>query len=477
MFRRSFCAITLGVLALPLSLAACGSAEDPEDSGAEQAIAQALDLGLGDSQSGHRAWRNDRSTLDNAFAALGGQSNLLSLERLSYRTEGERFARGESYFPDDGVLNTHHFEGTVRYDVAQGRSRQDLLRRQATFGTPGQVLALAVKLDGDSGEIEGSESFFGFPGGPLLPDGAGAARRELQLLNPEVLLRQVASGALRTRDIGAVNLGGNDYARILVEDPVRSIRLYVSQRTGLIAALSTLENDPLLRDTTVTAVFQWTHRGGSVSPVPVGAAIRFGEDWVYSEHRSEVRVGETFSEDIFRFNANPIVDPAASRRGALQREFHQGFASLGILRVDGDKSVVTTATVGPGAVLIMGDGYNSLLLERSRGLVLVEAPLNEERSLAIEAVARASFPGKHITDVIVTHHHEDHLGGIRTFIARGARIVIAREASEYIERIAQARSTLIPDTLAARPRPANLLYVEGDGRSLPDATLPIEVRP
>jgi glyoxylase-like metal-dependent hydrolase (beta-lactamase superfamily II) len=53
-----------------------------------------------------------------------------------------------------------------------------------------------------------------------------------------------------------------------------------------------------------------------------------------------------------------------------------------------------------------------VLVEFSDHLTLIEAPLNEARTLAVIAKARELVPAKPLTQLVATHHHFDHTGGV-----------------------------------------------------------------
>ncbi len=53
----------------------------------------------------------------------------------------------------------------------------------------------------------------------------------------------------------------------------------------------------------------------------------------------------------------------------------------------------------------------------------MEAPQHEARSLAVLAEAKRLVPGKPVRYVLTTHHHFDHAGGLRTYVAEGATVV------------------------------------------------------
>ena len=75
--------------------------------------------------------------------------------------------------------------------------------------------------------------------------------------------------------------------------------------------------------------------------------------------------------------------------------------------------------VAEGVWFIGGGSHNSVAIEFSDHMAVIEAPLGEERSLAVlEAVGKLA-PNK-LVRYIITHHHFDHSSGLRTYIP-GAR--------------------------------------------------------
>ena len=85
---------------------------------------------------------------------------------------------------------------------------------------------------------------------------------------------------------------------------------------------------------------------------------------------------------------------------------------------------------------------------------MVEAPLDEARSLAVIAKVKETIPGKPIRVVVNTHHHFDHAGGLRTFVDEGATIVTHQINQPYYVTAWAAPRTLRPDRLARSGKPA-----------------------
>jgi glyoxylase-like metal-dependent hydrolase (beta-lactamase superfamily II) len=121
---------------------------------------------------------------------------------------------------------------------------------------------------------------------------------------------------------------------------------------------------------------------------------------------------------------------------------------------------VRTATAPPvraesqkladGVWLIAGGTHNSLAVDFRDFVTVIEAPLNEERSLAVLAEVSKLIPNKPIRYVVTTHHHFDHTGGLRTYMAQGATVVTHQANKEFLEDVLfnPAPRTLQPDRLS-----------------------------
>jgi glyoxylase-like metal-dependent hydrolase (beta-lactamase superfamily II) len=130
-----------------------------------------------------------------------------------------------------------------------------------------------------------------------------------------------------------------------------------------------------------------------------------------------------------------------------------------------------------GVWFIGGGTHNSLAVEFRDFATVIEAPLNEERSLAVIGEVGRLIPNKPIRYVVNTHHHFDHTGGLRTYLAQGATIVAPEANKDYYERVlfSTAPRTLQPDRFSTyypyfsggrRPLPietVNQKYVISDG--------------
>jgi glyoxylase-like metal-dependent hydrolase (beta-lactamase superfamily II) len=97
--------------------------------------------------------------------------------------------------------------------------------------------------------------------------------------------------------------------------------------------------------------------------------------------------------------------------------------------------------------LARGGTHNSLVIEMADHLVIFEPPLFEGRSEGVIAAAKKSVPGKPIRHIVLSHFHDDHMGGVRTYAAEGAIVVVHSSAGDYIREVLDQRRTLEPDRL------------------------------
>ncbi len=136
---------------------------------------------------------------------------------------------------------------------------------------------------------------------------------------------------------------------------------------------------------------------------------------------------------------------------------------------------IRTEKIGDGVWFLNLGAPQALLVEFKDYLVIIEAPTGEERSLATIATAKRLAPNKPIKYLVNTHHHSDHAGGLRTYVAEGIPIITHVSHKGWYEReIFKNAHTLNPDRLARMPR-APMLETMGDRRVLSDGTMTLEL--
>jgi glyoxylase-like metal-dependent hydrolase (beta-lactamase superfamily II) len=126
--------------------------------------------------------------------------------------------------------------------------------------------------------------------------------------------------------------------------------------------------------------------------------------------------------------------------------------------------MVTSQKLADGVFYLTGGTHHSLAVEESNYIVLVDTPNNEARAAAVIAKAKDLIPRKPIRFIVTSHHHWDHLGGIRTAMAEGATIVTHASNKAFLERVAKTPHTIAPDKLAMSPKPLKIQTVQAMGK-------------
>ncbi len=197
--------------------------------------------------------------------------------------------------------------------------------------------------------------------------------------------------------------------------------------------------DPVLGD------FNYEHEFTNDSYIDLGDGIRFPvgwhshQGWDDNYQAQSINAGHNAFGGVFGdIEANncpdPVEVPDALREASFPME-------------------VDTEEIADGVYLIGGGSHNSVAVEFEDFIAIVEAPLNEQRSLAVIEEAVRLIPDKPIRFLVNTHQHHDHIGGLRTYMHIGATIVTHRLNYEFYTRdvLNYDQRTLAPDMVSLWP--------------------------
>ena len=135
---------------------------------------------------------------------------------------------------------------------------------------------------------------------------------------------------------------------------------------------------------------------------------------------------------------------------------------------------VDAQRVADGVWFLSGGSHNSVAVEFRDFVTVVEGPLNEERSLAVIDEVKRLIPGKPIRYLLNTHHHVDHSGGVRSYVAEGATIVTHQINQPFYERMFQESRIVSADKLSQNQRQA-VFETVSDQHTLTDGARTMEI--
>jgi glyoxylase-like metal-dependent hydrolase (beta-lactamase superfamily II) len=205
-----------------------------------------------------------------------------------------------------------------------------------------------------------------------------------------------------------------------------TLSLFVDRETHLPSRIEQFTIDPATGDSVVATTFADYRREGALNlPHRIVEIRPPGSRTEYLVQR--IAVNEPIDDKAFAFPAT-LVPPAPPPA-----------ASAGVVELAKDVYLVPNQYE---SVFVVFDDYV---------LVLEGGGSNGQTANTIDRI-RATAPGKPIRYVVATHFHNDHIGGLRNFIAQGATIVTTRDAVGPIKALAHApASRIFPDSLSRAP--------------------------
>ena len=207
---------------------------------------------------------------------------------------------------------------------------------------------------------------------------------------------------------------------------------------NIITRLKATVNDNVLGDFNIEQEStEFVTAGTSMWPITWHSHQGWDDNWkFYSESTGHNAYGGKFAT----VHANACDDPVPVPESVKQAQ-------------PPNPAQVAVEKMADGVYLLGGGPANSYMVEFRDFVAVFEAPLSEERSLAvIEQVAKLA-PNKPIRWLISSHPHFDHIGGIRTYNHIGATVVTHMINLEFLNRdvLTYRPRTVKPDILSLWP--------------------------
>jgi glyoxylase-like metal-dependent hydrolase (beta-lactamase superfamily II) len=365
-----------------------------------------------------RSYAEARAVLDRGVEAIGGLAALRGLENVWVEFEGEGFGRNQSLRPEqpydrnarrgrfvlDNTRNAARFEFDYRF-AGNNPFRNLILMRGDTAVAMDLTQRTAAAAPGNTLTIVGRSRM------------------------PHFLLLQALDRAATLRSLGRATLDGAPQNVItFAAANGAQLTIYFDVQTGLPSALESLNPDLVTGEAPMVFRYSEWKNAGNLK-VPGRRVLSVGGDATESIAYRTVRVNQPTHDSLY-------VLPA------------------GVPDLTDSVPAFAKVELGRGVWLLqeVTNGYNVLAVAFKDHVMVVEPASTDAESRRAIAAVKELAPGKPIKYVVATHHHEDHAGGVRAYIAEGATLVTTAGNRAYFERIAASRRTLAPDALSERPR-------------------------
>jgi glyoxylase-like metal-dependent hydrolase (beta-lactamase superfamily II) len=374
--------------------------------------------------AGSAAAQDARTVLQAASAAMGDARSLRSIE---YGGGGWVAAVGQSFAPNQDWPRFEVVNYRRTIDYQNSASREEYVRRQGNHppqgggGTPLQ--AEQPQRFFSSGNFSWNTN-----GAEPAPEPANAEVRLLDIfMSPHGFIK----AALEADDTTATPL-------VLQGQPATIVSFTALNKYRI--------NGTITADNLVERTQTWIAN-------PVLGDMIF--DHRYSDYRDFG--GVKFPTVLHSHQGDPRVNEGHNWKEIRVTDVRVNVETPRLAVPDNVRSAtvppvqVESTQLANGVWRIAGGSHHSVAVEFRDFVAVVEAPLNEARSLAVIAEARRLIPGKPIRYVVNTHHHFDHSGGLRAYVAQSATVVTHQANRDFYDEVVlhPGARTLEPDTLSS----------------------------
>jgi Metallo-beta-lactamase superfamily len=406
--------------------------------------------------------------------ALGGADAMRAIKTMVTKADAKHWEPGQSYsvtgeslFIGDSTITTTadyaNRDGTiVRYDwdrqmrdPALGRVKYSEIR----YPTYGAVID-------DKGEAR-----------PMSSVRQAAAQREARRNGPFLLLRALDApqnvAAIEDQKLGDHALP----AVVFTWGPEKYIIMF-DRATKLPAVVRLREEDHIYGDSNYDMLLSdWKTVAGV--KIAYARSFKLNDLEVQRVTYTEITANPTIAPATF---AIPDAVKAAAKPPATANVPYQWIIRRLFLGryVDSDDIYFPAGgsfamqELAPNVQYIQGAGARNLVVNMKDGLVVFDAPTDNGQSQAALNLMKAKYPGKPIKYLVLTHHHMDHTGGMRAYVAEGATVIVPAQDKAFFEQVAKAPHALQPDAQQRAPKPVNVQGVT-ETFSIKDDTVEINL--
>ena len=395
----------MGMVALSVSICLPGMASDQS---AKKPMAPNKVTANGSVDSNLRA----RKVIDAALDAAGGRDALKQINSVEMKFDGELIHRNQSRRPETPYDRTRTW-GEMAYDMKANK----LMAETRGSWVGGFNWGNRNVLDGKQGlsyDVMNKRAV-------LAPDSFNAEQtRQDSMMQrfPHAALLHAASRDRDVRYLGTGSVRGKSNDIVTVPGPRGDLwTLYIDSATHLVSKYEQVIEDPVVGDTVREVAFS-DYRKEGPAMIAMKRDTYIAGELVGQSHITEAKFNAPIGQEAFAAPAGYPEAKAAPRPGDALTKFGE--------------NVYQYRT---------SSNYNVLLVGFKDHVMVMEAPGSPRVAKEIIGKAKELFPGKPVTEVAVTHFHDDHAGAVKGFMDEGITLITTPGNMSYFNKVASYSST------------------------------------
>jgi glyoxylase-like metal-dependent hydrolase (beta-lactamase superfamily II) len=375
------------------------------------------DIGNNALNASQRSYQQARRVLDDAIEAHGGLEALRAIKDFTLKEKSKIYARFQSPSAEPPFA-AGTSEETLIVDTERNLVFDDLKAANAGFNN--WIRTVIKGTDGQTYDMWSRTVT------PIVNPAVNNFRGQMRRLPPFVLL-EALDRAPTLRWLGEDDLGGRKQKVISVIRPDnQQLSLSFDAQTNLLTRYGYLYADPVTGDSEIAQSYSGYKTIGKLK-LPSSRVLYNSGGIIQEADYTDLQINTKPAESVF---AGPegfeklAAPPAAPPPPAVTKVAEDVYILEGLA----------------------GGTHNVLFVAFNDHILVLEAPeqiLYNNNSVQALQKIKETVPGKPIKYLVLTHHHSDHAGGFREYVAEGATIVTTANTKTFLEK-AVADSSLLP---------------------------------
>jgi glyoxylase-like metal-dependent hydrolase (beta-lactamase superfamily II) len=365
-----------------------------------------------------RSYQQARKVLDDGITAMGGVEALRAIKDFTLKEKGKVHALYQSE-KADAPFTTGNSDETLIVDLDRGFVFDEF--RSANVGFNTWVTTVIKGTEGQTFDMWSKTDT------PIPNASVNNFRPQMRRLPPFVLL-EALDRAATLRYVGEEEINGKKQKVISVIRPDnQQLSLSFDAETSLLTKYGYLYADPIVGDSEIAQTYSGYKSVGKLK-LPSGRILFNSGAPIQEVEYTELTINTKPAATVF---AGPDGFEKLSAPPATP-------APPAVSKIGNDVYIIQG---------LNGGTHNSLFVAFNDYVLVIEAPeqiiFGNTSTQAIKMI-KETVPGKPIKYLVLTHHHSDHAGGFRQYVAEGATIVTTAGNKKFFEQTATAGSSLLP---------------------------------